>query len=396
MATTILSICFWGSLSLILYTYLGYPLLLSLLTRVRPYCTNLTPHYPLPSVSLIIAAYNEADVIAEKITNCRALDYPSHKLEIIIGSDGSTDQTVTKIRAELEQDHSHPAFYLFAYPDRVGKAGTLNRLISHAHGEILVFSDANSIYDSNAIRALVKHFVDARVGAVCGELVLKNPNANIGGAGEGLYWRYEKFIKRLEGQLGILVAVNGAIYAIRRSLFTPLPTHKAIMDDFLTALRVLEQDYRVVYEPQARAVEYTAPDIAGEFRRKIRIGAANFNILSEIKGLLHLRHGLTALALWSHKIIRWSVPFLMIILLLTNCTLAIIDKCWLWKLLCGGQGLFYLSAVAGYLLNQHNLSLKPFDLTYYFFTANLGLLIGFVRSITHTQHPAWQRVPRQK
>jgi cellulose synthase/poly-beta-1,6-N-acetylglucosamine synthase-like glycosyltransferase len=379
-----MGVLFWACVGLMLYTYLLYPLLIIVWARLF---RRHTPagELDLPTVSMVIAAYNEEDVIGKKLRNCLALDYPAERIEFLLGSDGSTDQT-----NEILSDCVDARIRAFLYQERAGKLNVLNKIVPAARGDILVFSDANTMYESDAVQKLVRHFEDLTVGGVCGRLILMNPNDSDGGRGEGLYWRYENVLKRAEGLIYTVIGANGAIYAIRRELFRPLPARAVVMDDFLIPLRVLEQGQRVVYDPDARAIESTSPDMHGEFTRKVRIAAANFNAIPHILGLLNPLRGFVALALWSHKMVRWSVPFLAIGALVTNALLLDVDRVYVVTLSL--QLIAYVGAIIGYLGDRlfHRSGLfLPF---YYLVTMNLAVLLGFWRSVTRTQEVAWERV----
>jgi len=278
----------------------------------------------------------------------------------------------------------------FLYREREGKLNVLNKTVPETRGDILVFSDANTMYRPDAVRKLVRHFTDPTVGGVCGQLRLVNPNDNAAGKGEGLYWCYENALKMAEGMIYTVIGANGAIYAIRRELFCPLPTGTVVMDDFLIPLRVLEQGRRMVYDPEAVATENTSPDMQGEFARRVRIAAANFNAIPHILGLLNPLRGFVALALWSHKIVRWLVPFLAIGALVTN--LWVLKSGWIYVTTLGLQLLIYVGAILGYLgdrLFRRPGLLMPF---YYLVAMNLAMFLGFWRSLTRTQKVAWERV----
>ena len=379
-----MAVVFWACASLITYTYVLYPLLILIWARFSPQRTRVDESC-FPFVSMVVAAYNEEDVIGKKIENCPAIDYPAERIEFLFGSDGSSDRT-NEILSACGDGRVRP----FLYQERAGKLNVLNKTVPKTSGDVLVFSDANTMYRPDAINKLVRHFADATVGGVCGQLRLVNPNDSAGGAGEGLYWRYENVLKMAEGAIHTVIGANGAIYAIRRELFCPLPTESVIMDDFLIPLRVLEQGRRVIYDPEAVATENTSPDMQGEFTRKVRIAAANFNAIPHILGLLNPLRGFVALALWSHKIVRWFVPFLAIGALVTN--FFILKSGWLYIVTLGLQLLIYVGALLGYLGDC--LLCRPglFMPIYYLVTMNLALLFGFWRSLTRTQRITWERV----
>lgn len=379
-----MKLLFWASLGLIVYTYAIYPALLLLLAAVwqagsdarfamrRPErrCRPRDPQ--LPFVSLVFAAYNEAAVIVEKMRNCAALDYPPDRLEILVGCDGCSDRTPDLARAA-----NLPNARVLDYRDRSGKPEILNRLLREAQGEFVVFSDANTLLDSGSVRALVRHFSDPRVGCVCGELRLTS--AVEGGHVEGFYWRYEVFLKFLESRLGLLLGANGGIYAIRRALYSPLPRLRRIAEDFLVAMRIRGAGHRVIYDPEAVAFEEAAPGIRFEFQRRIRIGAGSLNALSFTLRLLSPARGRVAFAYWSHKILRWLVPFALPLAFVASVILA--GERFYLACACGGALLALLGA-AGYLLERREIHVGLLAVPYSFFSMNLALLLGYASFFT--------------
>lgn len=379
---------FWSCLFLVVYTYCLYPLLLALLCRVRGKRPADTPgagtsptDADLPPVTMLVAAHNEERVIAEKIENSLAIDYPADRFRVVVASDGSQDRTNAIVAA-----CDDPRIQLIAYPNRRGKIATLNATIPRLTDEILVMSDANTMYAPDAVRALVGHFRNPRIGCVCGELLLVSPNG--GESGEGLYWRYETWLKRMESRLGFLLGATGGIFALRRSLFRTLP-NGTIVEDFVTAMKVLEGGHRVCYEPAARATETTAPSMQEEMRRKCRIGAGGFQAIALTAAMLNPLRGLPALGFWSHKIVRWCVPFFLMGMLVAS--LGLLGETF-YRFVLGAQLLAYAIGVQG-------LSPKPIDHPLlrparYFFVMNLALLIGFIRFIRGTQRVTWEQAQR--
>ena len=376
---------FWISITLVFYSYFLYPVLLRFLS-ITISINRESDEKLRPFVSIIVAAYNEESNIPDKIDNYRRIDYPTDKIEILIGSDGSTDRT-----NEILQNFSAGNIRSFIYNERSGKAAVLNRLVKKAGGEILVFSDANTVYRSDAILKLVRHFKDKSVGGVCGQLRLINPTSNTGGEGERLYWGYENNLKKYEGKIKTVLGANGAIYALRKELYHPLPENKVIMDDFLIPLRTVMDGYDIIYDEEAQATETTSPHLKGEFARKIRIGAANFNALSEIKSLLNPFRGFVAFALWSHKIFRWFAPFFLLCTFL--CNLFLLDSLfYVYTFIF--QIFFYASALVGFYLDKKGKAIKIFTYPLYFSAINLAMAIGFFKFLTGSQKPAWSRVER--
>jgi cellulose synthase/poly-beta-1,6-N-acetylglucosamine synthase-like glycosyltransferase len=333
-------------------------------------------------VSLVVAAHDEAGCIEEKLRNSLALDYPPDRLEVLIGSDGSTDGTDDLIRA-----CSDPRVRLSAAP-RAGKTSVLNRCIPTARGELVLLSDANTRIEPGALKALVRHFEDPEVGAVCGRLQLYNPTR--AEYEESAYWKYESWLKALEGAQGAVVGANGGLYAIRRELFTPLPP-STIVDDFVIAVRLLDQGYRVLYEPEALAAEETTEDYGREFGRRARIAAGNFQSLGLVPGLLSPLRGFPAFAFWSHKVLRWCAPALMLVALVANAVL--LDRP-AYRFTMAAQIGFYALAMLGSMPVGPSLLRRVAGVAYYFVTMNLAIVVGFWRFLRSSQAAAWERTAR--
>ena len=380
-----IKILFQITVAAFLFSYILYPIFIILAAKLFPKHRDINKKNR-PKVSMLVSAFNEEKNLPEKLENFRKLNYPKDKLELVIGSDASNDGTNNILKNCKDQN-----IRTFLYTNRAGKSAVLNKLVKEANGEIFIFSDANTIYEKDAILKLVQHFEDKKIGGVCGYLKLTNPNKNVGGMGEQLYWNFENILKKSEGRFKTVIGANGAIYALRKELYHPLPEHKVVMDDFLIPLKAVEQGYDVIYDAEAFAEETTSPNLKGEFERKIRISAANFNALIEIKHLLKPSAGIVSLSLWAHKIIRWFAPFLMALAFLTNLTLAITGS---YQILFIGQILFYISAVTGHFLSRANFKSTLFIYPYYFCVINLALAIGFFKFLAKTQRPAWTRVER--
>jgi cellulose synthase/poly-beta-1,6-N-acetylglucosamine synthase-like glycosyltransferase len=361
---------FWISVAFPLYVYIGFPLLLWLLqalVRRAPRRQRIEP-----SVSLLVAAYNEAAVIADKIRNSLALDYPAEKLEIVVASDGSEDATAEIVRSfEAE---SGGRVRLLNYPQNRGKMAVLNDAIRELRGDIVAFSDATSMLATDSLRILVQSFNDPRVGAASGIYrLLKKDQAQLG-AQEDIYWKYETFLKVQEARLGAFTGAHGSLYAIRCALY-PFPSENTINDDFTIPMRILERGHRVAYEPAAVAFE-EAHEMEG-FSRRVRITAGNIEQLREIKSLLWPPRPFVLFCLLSHKTGRLLVPVFMLIALATNIALrGQVPYNWLLV----GQALFYGLAVLG-----GTVDLKPrvFRLPYYFCMVNAPLFAWIYQALRH-------------
>lgn len=376
---------FWTMIFLIAYSYFLYPIFLVLFSLFKkPIEINSNGSY-IPSVSMVISAYNEEKVIEEKIKNCLTLDYPKEKLEIVVGSDGSTDNTVCIVAKFSDQ-----AIRFWNFPKRMGKVNVLNKITPYLTSQIVVFSDANTMYEADAIKELVKPFSNSKIGCVCGKLVLKKPNENCGGEFEGFYWQYESFLKKYEGRYGSLLGANGGIYAIRKNLFEILPSN-TLIEDFVLPMKILSRGYNVYFAPDAIATEETSRTIHEESRRKTRIGAGDYQALTLTLPMLNISRGFPSFAYWSHKVLRWLVPFFLIFLLLLN--LLLLGKA-IYQLLFIIQSMVYMGAFIGYMLSKRKRNIKLFSILYYFIVMNTSLLIGFFRFFSGMQSVAWERVDR--
>jgi biofilm PGA synthesis N-glycosyltransferase PgaC len=366
-----------------MYTYFGYPAALFLGVRLRGTKSAPLVDRQLPSVSVVISVYNEEKVLEERIRNLENSLYPKDKIEFLFGSDASTDGTDT-ILSKMNSANLRA----FRFDERRGKSAVLNDLVTAANGEVIVFTDANTVFTDDTVEKLVRAFADPAVGAVCGNLILHADPKTVGGAGESAYWTYENYIKRLESDLMTVVGATGGVYAIRRQLYHPLPTGKPVTDDFVVPLKVLEAGYTAKYEEQALAYERSEDSVLREFRRKARISAQNYSSLSEFSALLHPRKGFIAFALWSHKIVRWMVPFLMLLMLLSSILLA--SNLDIYRLILYSELFIVAVAVTGFILDLVRFPVGWFGIPYYFFATNAALLVGFVRFLFNRERPMWE------
>jgi len=385
------ALVFWTMLALCAYTYGGYLLTLVLMdaaSSLRSTARYLSgkgerrrrpPPAELPKVSVLIAAHNEAACIREKIENTLAFDYPAEKLEIWIGSDGSTDGT-----DDIVKEYASKGVSLSSAP-RGGKVSVLNRLSKLATGTLWLFTDANTVIEKGALRSMVARMADPDVGCVCGRLQLVAPNGDI--EHEGAYWKYENLLKFYESKRGALMGANGGIYLLRRSEWQPLSSD-TIVDDFLVTMRVVRNGRAVVYDPEAVASEETAADLAGEFKRRVRISAGNFQSLRELAPLL-ARTTFDGFAFWSHKMLRWSVPFFLVALFLANVALA--DRLF-YALTLLGQVAFYTAA----LMSRMGVAsgIKGASTARYFVEMNIALAMGFFRNLKGSQAAVWKPTAR--
>jgi cellulose synthase/poly-beta-1,6-N-acetylglucosamine synthase-like glycosyltransferase len=371
------------AVGLIAYTYALYPIIIAAISAVKASRRRTVPNAEpreWPRVSLIISAHNEEAVIGARIKNAQRLRYPFDKLEILIGSDGSTDRTDAVVRG-----FEDPRVRLVVAKEWRGKPAMLNRLVAQARGEILLFSDANSEWAPDAAEQLVRRFEDPRVGAVCGKLRLRARDGRCGRP-ERTYWQYETVLKTLEGGLGCALGANGAIYAMRRELFRPLDEN-TLVDDFVAAMRVKEQGFDVVFAPEAVAEEEPAASCEGEYVRRVRIGAGNFQSIRILRGLLDPRRGVVALAFFSHKVVRWCVPFLLAALFAANVFL--LDHLF-WRLAFAAQLALYGTAAAAQAIPAFR-RLGLVEIAHYFVLMNLAYVVGFARQMRGAQPVTWRR-----
>jgi cellulose synthase/poly-beta-1,6-N-acetylglucosamine synthase-like glycosyltransferase len=380
-----MEILFWTAVGLLVHTYVVYPLSLPVLSLFCSFKRKQGNSNKF-KVSMVIAAHNEEKVIEEKIRNTFDLDFPRKNLEILIGSDASSDRTNAIVAKHA------PDVKLFAFNQRGGKAAVLNQLVPRATGDILVFCDANTMLLRNALQKLLSHFEDPSVGCVCGRLILHDAGNSALGVGESIYWNLESEIKKLEGKLGIVIGANGGIYAIRRELFERIPVDKTVMDDFFVTTRVLKAGKEAIYEPQAIGSEETSLETYGEFHRKVRISQANFNLLPKYIPLLNPLHGLVAYGFFSHKLLRWIAPVLMMVLLASNAMLLVRGP--LYYALFSAQALLYFIAGLGYVRNGKTKNSKLLLIPFYFVSMNMALLIGMFRALSKKQGGSWRRIER--
>ncbi len=338
----------------------------------------------LEYVTIIVAAYNEEKVIEKKIKNILGLSYPKEKICVIIASDGSNDRT-----NEIVKKYESNNIKLIEFP-RMGKVNVLNNAVPRAKSGIIVFSDANTIYHSDALTKLVKNFEDHEVGCVCGKLILVNPNDVKSGEGEGFYWRFETWIKKAESGFGCVVGANGAIYAIRKSLFEKMPEN-VINDDFHISMKIMEQGYKVVYENDAVGIEEVAPDFKSEFSRHVRDGAGHYREIVHLASLLNPLKGRRFFTYLSHRVIRWIVPFLLIVAFVSNMLLVGSTG---YKTLFIIQSAFYIMAIAAFFMQKYEINIGIFNIPFFFISVNTALFIGFIKNMLNLQTVTWERTER--
>jgi len=383
-----MKILFWTLLGLVFYCYLGYPLLICLLSRFFSKPVHRSAIFP--SVSIVIAVHNEEDVIKVKLDNLLALDYPKDKIEILIGSDASTDAT-----NHIIQDYFNERLRVFIHPQRRGKMMTVNELVAQARHEIIFFNDARQSLQEDALKNLVQNFADPSVGCVSGELLFTKTESGVA-QGVNFYWEYEKFIRYHEARLHSMLGATGAIYAIRKSLYVAAP-QEVVLDDMYTPFKIIAQGYRAIFDETAHAFDKAAHSATEEYRRKARTLYGNYQIFSLLPGLFNPLKSPIAIQLFSHKFLRVMVPFLMMLLLPLNFLMA--DK-GIYKWIFDLQIIFYAAAFMGVLTRRQKegilkLISKLSYVPYVFCLLNFAALAGFYRFIGAKQEIAWKKARQQ-
>ncbi len=379
--TIVLETVFWVTLILVVHSYLVYPVSLLFLSLVRKrYTLKSLPSQPKKKISILLSAYNEEATIGKRISELLATKYPF--LQIIVGVDGATDQTYQTLRQFEDERLKVVPFEL-----NRGKVWVLNDLYEYAEGDVLMFCDANTRLDGDSFEKLEKHFHDGRVGGVCGRLKLYSNDSVNGSEMESKYWGIESWIKKLEGDQGMTLGANGAIYAIRRELFVPFDTNSRIADDFILPLRIIEKGYYFVYEEQALAFE-NAGNFKDEFSRKVRIGAAIIATMKASVTLMNPLRGFIAYALWSHKIIRWLVPYFILVMIFSNLILLSHSEAFVFTAIA--QGAFYFLAAAGIICLFWSIQVPIISHLGYFAVANVALVVGFVKSLITHPDTKWE------
>lgn len=380
---------FWIGIFIVFYNYAGYAAIVvvvnSLLKRKLIQSTNY-----FPSVSFIVAAFNEEDCIEKKIINSFEQVYPEDKIEFIFITDGSTDLT-----SEIIKKHS--SIRLLHSAERQGKTAALNRAVLNAKNEILIFSDANTLLNKEATQHIARHFADKKVGGVAGEkkvFTLANDNENAASS-EGFYWKYESFLKKIDSEFYSVVGAAGELFSIRKNLYEPISS-EVILDDFIISMKIALKSYRIVYEPGAFAVELPSFSIQDEKKRKIRIAAGGFQSIAMLpEALFFWKHFRLSFLYISHRVLRWTLsPLCLITTLISNVILAILLHGLFYKFLFVLQSLFYLSGLVYKSFPALGKKIPPIKLSYYFTFMNVSVFQGFFRFLQRKQSAAWDKARR--
>ena len=375
---------FWILIFLSAYCYFIYPLVLSAVVRLMPRPVKKSAY--TPAASLVLSAYNEEDVIREKIINLLSLNYPEEKIEIIIGSDGSCDETNTIIRSFQD-----PRIKLIESTERRGKIATLNELVRQAKNGVVIFTDARQSFAKDAIAELVKNFADPRVGCASGELIFAKENTATG-KGINLYWNYEKFIRDKESRIHSMLGATGAIYAIRRELYVEAPQN-TVLDDMFIPFKIIQKGYRAILDEDAKAYDRVAESPREEHRRKARTLYGNYQIFCMMPEMFNPFKSPVAIQLFSHKFLRLMIPFFMIAIFFIN---GILMNESIFFVMFVLQIIFYIMAIIGGLARNQNYGIvklisKACYVPYVFCLLNFSALIGFLRFLSSKQEITWEK-----
>ena len=389
---------FFFSLFIILYSYIGYGLIIFLIVKVKrlfkPKALLSTANCQLstvfePEVTLVVAAYNEADCIERKLKNSLDLDYPAGKLRWIFITDGSTDATADIVRR-------YTGVLLLHQTERKGKVAAINRAMKYVETPYVIFSDANTLINQSAIREILKHYADPLVAAVAGEKkIISDLRNNAVASGESIYWKYESLLKKLDSELNSVVGAAGELFSVKTSHFHEV-AEDTIIEDFVQSLKICMDGFLVRYEPKAYATESASVSIREEQKRKVRIAAGAFQAMIILKKLFNAyRYPLLSFQFISHRILRWTLcPVCLPVCFFTNVLLVIHGQRGFYAIFLLAQIVFYAFVVAGWLFARRNMRIKAFYIPYYFFFMNLSMFLGFFRFINGKQPVTWDKSSR--
>ena len=388
---TLTAIIFWIAAFLVVYTYAGYGLLLWALVRLKEaFRPRRIPDFPAdaPEVTLLIAAYNERDIVADKMANCRALDYPAGKLHIVWITDGSTDDTGALLAA-------YPEVRVLHDPARRGKTVALNRSRQYLTTPIVVYTDANTMLNPEAVREIVRRFEDPKVGCVAGEKRVAGAEGAGAAATEGVYWKYESKLKELDSRLHTVVGAAGELYAVRRELIRPMPDD-TLLDDFIASLRIAARGYKIDYCREAYALETPSADMHEEAKRKVRIAAGGLQSVWRLRELLNpFRYGVLWFQYVSHRVLRWTLaPLALALLLPLNIALLWSAHPLFYGIILALQLAFYAAGFGGWLLARQGRKNRLLFIPYYFLFMNYNVFRGVAYLMRNRGCGAWVKAKR--
>jgi biofilm PGA synthesis N-glycosyltransferase PgaC len=386
-------IIFWISIFLIVYTFVGYGFVLYILVKIKGLFKKpfvFKSEAVLPTVTVLIAAYNEEDIIEDKIENTLLLSYPKDKVQVIFITDGSSDSTAAKVSGFAEVTLLHQDI-------RAGKMAAIKRAIPFIENEITVFTDANTFLNKDALLELVKHYQNPKVGAVAGEKrILVEEVADASSAGEGFYWKYESRLKKWDYELYSNVGAAGELFSIRTSLYQPVESD-TIIDDHMIAMRIAEKGHIIAYEPGAYAMETASADVKEELKRKIRIAAGGIQSILRLKKAANpFNNPVFTFQYISHRVLRWTItPFLLFLVFILNGVIAVETRSTFYIVFFVLQVLFYLLSLTGFYFESRNIRIKALFIPYYFCVMNYAVLAGIIRYYKKNQSAAWEKSKRK-
>jgi len=388
-----LKFLFFFSFFIVFYSYIGYGIIIYLLVKIKrlfsdPDNTSLVAGFE-PETTLVVAAYNEAGFIEQKILNSLQLDYPPGKLRWIFITDGSNDETPEIIR-------KYDRILLLHQPERKGKVAALNRAIHYVETPYAIFCDANTLLNPMAVREIMKHYADPHVGGVAGEKkIISSKDDQAAGAGEGIYWKYESFLKKLDSEFYSVVGAAGELFSVKTSLFRQAGEN-TILEDFVQSMQICMSGYVVRYEPNAFALETASATMKEEQKRKVRITAGAFQAMVILKGLFNIfRYPVLSFQFISHRILRWTIcPLCLIIFFVSDIFLVYQGAGGFYQVVLLIQTVFFTLALAGWFFAYRNIKVKSFYVPYYFLFMNMSVFIGFYRFIRKTQSAVWEKAVR--
>jgi poly-beta-1,6-N-acetyl-D-glucosamine synthase len=387
-----MEIIFWIAFAFIAYTYIGYPIILGVLVFMKRHLSpRLNIYYQsgeLPEITLVVACFNEGDILQKKIENTLLLDYPVDKRKFYFVTDGSTDNSKEVIQ-------QYPQITLFHEDGRKGKNAAVNRVMHFVKSPIVIFCDANTFLNKQALQWIARHYKNESVGAVAGEKRVSNADSDsAASSGEGAYWKYESQLKKWDSELHTVVGAAGELFSIRTSLYEEVPKN-VLIEDFRLSMNIAKKGYRVIYEPEAYAIESGSASMEEEHKRKVRISAGGLIEVWHFMGLLNFfKYGLLSFQYVSHRMLRWTLaPLSLFILLLTNCMLALSGSPF-FIIALAAQIAFYIIAMLGYLMRNKKIKFKILFVPYYFLFMNISVFQGLVRLIKGKQSAIWDKAKR--
>ncbi|OCX51588.1 glycosyl transferase [Mucilaginibacter sp. PPCGB 2223] len=391
-----MKIALWLSLFIVVYTFVGYGILLYFIIKLKRIVKGKPKEVVadmdnLPTCTLVVAAYNEEDFIRQKIADTLKLKYPEGKLKLLFITDGSTDKT-PKILAE------YPQIELMHQDGRAGKIAAIHRAMHNVHTEVTVFTDANTFLNADSLINLCRHYADPTVGAIAGEKrVHIDESADASAAGEGFYWKYESVLKKWDSELYSVVGAAGELFSVRTSLYQPV-SPDTLLDDFMISMLIAQQGYRIVYEPAAYATELSSANITEELKRKVRIAAGGIQSVIWLKNLLlPFKYPVLSFQYVSHRVLRWTVtPFLLILAFILNIFIALQPGETFYQLLLIAQVLFYGMAILGWMMESRKIRVKILFIPYYFCVMNYAIFAGIIRYFRKAQNAAWDKAQRKQ